>query len=219
MVPFLSTNGRNSQKGQSIADEIGCRGHRGRARSAIDQRDLAEIIAGTERGELDALARDLGFARIDEEEGGGARAFHDDGFALGEAALFQELGDLLGLPAIHVGEEIDALERGHRIMPRRYGRRRLALAFAGGDRAALQEIERSILDRPFDIAARPIDFLALRARVRPSAARCDLVEAKLVHLLGRTCCSNVPPLGSEQMAMRLRPALRSSTWPARSRRK
>src|SRR6266852_4455521 len=55
---------------ESIANQVGCSGYGGRAGTAVDQRDLAEVVAGAESGEFDAFARDLGLPRVDNEEGG-----------------------------------------------------------------------------------------------------------------------------------------------------
>src|SRR5688572_25630891 len=53
-----------------IANQLRCRGDSGRTRPAVDQRDLAEIIAGTEGRNVDAFARHPGLPGIDDEEGG-----------------------------------------------------------------------------------------------------------------------------------------------------
>src|SRR5205085_1602248 len=79
----------------------------------INQSDLAEVVARTEVGQVDAFARDRGFPGFDDEEGGGAGALHDDGLTLGEGAQLEQAGDLLGLPAVHISEELDALQGGN----------------------------------------------------------------------------------------------------------
>src|SRR4029077_1831678 len=94
-----------------------------------------------------------------DEEGSAARAFHNDSFALGKSP-FLETGDLLRLPPIHAGEELDALEGGDGIA-RRWAGRCPALRLARRDRATLEQVERPILKRPFDVAARAIDLLTL----------------------------------------------------------
>src|SRR3954452_762901 len=127
-------------KGEPVAHQVARRGHRGGAGAAVDQGELAEAVAGAEGGEVDAFARDRGFAGVDDEEGGAPGALHDHGLALGERALLQQAGDLLGLPAVHVGEELDPAQGGHGVAPGRDGRRRVAATLAGGDGAALEEL-------------------------------------------------------------------------------
>ena len=136
-----------------------------------------------------------------------------------EAAFLEQAGDLLGLPPVHAGEELDALEGGYGVAPRRAGRRLLAARLAGRDGAALEEVERPILERPFDVAARAVDLLALQSELAQGRELRRRRGRAGSPAPGGTCCSKVPPFGSERMAMRLRPALRSSTWPERSRRK
>ena len=159
-----------------------CRGrHRSRARPAIDQGDFAEVVARTKGGELDAFARDRGVARVDEEEGGAARSLHDDCLALPELAFLEEAGDLLSLPTVHVGEELDPLEGGYRVAPRRSGRRLLAARLPGRNGAALQEIERPILEGPFDVAPWAVDFLTPQGELA-QGRELNILEAELVHL-------------------------------------
>jgi hypothetical protein len=72
---------------------------------------------------------------------------------------------LFGLLAIHISEELDALDRRDRIVRRRrYGR--LAACFPGSDGAALQKIQFSILDRPFDVPPRALHLFALKGKFR-----------------------------------------------------
>src|SRR5438477_12128060 len=114
------------------------------------------MLAGAERRQVDAFARNFCLSRGYDEEGGAPRAFHDDSFALGKSPFLEQPGDLLGLPAIHAGEERDALEGGDGIAWRAWGRP--ALRLAGRDRAALEKIELPILKCPFDVAARAVDL-------------------------------------------------------------
>ena len=116
--------------------------------------------ARAERREVDAFARNFCLSRGYDEEGSAPRAFHDDSFALRKSPFLEQTGDLLGLPPIHAGEELDALEGGDGIARRRAARCP-AVRLARRDRAALEEVERPILKRPFDVAARAIDLLAL----------------------------------------------------------
>src|SRR5436190_1434187 len=118
------------------------------------------MLARAERREVDAFARNFCLSRGYDEESGAARAFHNDSFVLRKSAFLEQTSDLLGLPPVHAGEELDALEGGNGITWRWAGPRP-ALRLARRDRAALEEVELLILKRPFDVAARAIDLLAL----------------------------------------------------------
>jgi hypothetical protein len=74
---------------------------------------------------------------------------------------------LLGLPPVHIGEESNALEGGHGVAWGRARRWRLAARLPGRNRAALEEVEHPILNRPFNVASRAIDFLARRQHIYP----------------------------------------------------
>src|SRR5215471_16578427 len=80
---------------EPVADQVSCGGDRGRARAAVDQRDLSEDVAWNEGGEMDTFARDLGLSGLDEEERCASGPLVDDGLALREAALLEQAGDLL----------------------------------------------------------------------------------------------------------------------------
>ena len=67
---------------------------------------------------------------------------------------------MLDLPPVHIGEELDAPEGGHGVARRRAGRWCLAARLPGGDGAALEEVERSILECPFDVAPWAVNLLA-----------------------------------------------------------
>jgi hypothetical protein len=121
--------------------------------AAVDQGDLAEVLARAE-------GRNLCLSRGDDEECGAARAFHDDCLALRKAPFLEQTGDLLGLPPIHAGEELDVLEGGDGVARRRAGRCP-GMRVARRDRAALEEVEHPVLKRPLDVAARAVDLLAL----------------------------------------------------------
>src|SRR5439155_25896533 len=103
--------------------------------------------------------------------------------ALREGGLLEQAGDLLGLPPVHIGEELDAPEGGHGVARGWAGRWCLAASLAGGDRAALEEVERPILERPFDVAPRAVDLLALQGELA-QGRELGVVEAELVHLRG-----------------------------------
>src|SRR4051794_12367277 len=74
-------------KRQRVTNQVARSRHGSRARAAVDQRNLAEIVARAERGDLHTFARDDSFAGVDEKKGCASRALDDDRFALGEAAL------------------------------------------------------------------------------------------------------------------------------------
>ena len=57
----------------------------------------------------------------------------------------------------------------------------LAARLPGGDGAALEEVERPILERPFDVAPRAVDLLALQGELA-QGRELGVVEAELVHL-------------------------------------
>src|SRR5215208_5869112 len=103
-------------------NEIGGSSHCGRPGAAVDQGDFAEIVARAKRGKVNTFARDLGLPGIDEKEGGTPRTLHNDGLALFEGTLLEQAGDLLGLPPVHIGEELDAPECGHGVTAGRAGR-------------------------------------------------------------------------------------------------
>jgi len=111
-------------------------------------------------------------------------SLHDDGLALREGALLEQAGDLLGLPPVHIGEELDAPEGGYGVARRRAGRAAPRCgALAGGDGAALEEVERPILERPFDVTPRAVDLLASQSELA-QGRELGVVEAKLAHLRG-----------------------------------
>src|SRR5262245_30200686 len=125
---------------EPVANQVRRSGYRSRAGATVDQGDFAEVVARAEGGGLDSFARDCGFPGVDEEEGGAARAFHDDGLALFEGPHLEQPGDLLSLPPVHIGEELDALEGSYGVARGWAGRSsRLAARLPSGDGAALEE--------------------------------------------------------------------------------
>ena len=109
--PFSTTSGRNSQKREAVADEVGRRGDRRRAHALVDQRDLAEVVARAEARALGAAHRDGRLARLDQEERGAVRALLHDRLAGREVPLLEEQRDLRELVVVEVGEERHALQR------------------------------------------------------------------------------------------------------------
>src|SRR5207249_3316770 len=89
-----------------------------------------------------------------------------------------------GLPPVKIGEELDALKGGQGIAWGRAGRWRLATGLPSGDGAALQEVERPILEGPLDVTPRAVNLLALQGELA-QRGELGVVEANLVHLRGR----------------------------------
>src|SRR5262245_6759268 len=168
---------------QPIAHEVSGSGHGGGARAAVNQSDFAEVIARTKRSDLDAFVGDGGTAGIDEEEGRAARAFHDDGFSFRKWPHLEQTRNLFCLSAVKISEELHALEGGDRVGRRRAGRRRVRARFSRGDSAALQEVKRAVLNRPFDIAPRAVDFLASESEFA-QRGELSVIETKLSRLRG-----------------------------------
>ena len=166
---------------QPVAGQVGGRAHRGGAGATVDQGDLAEVVARAEGGKVEALARDRSLPGVDEEEGGASRALHDDGLALGKAAFLEQPGDLLGLSAVHIGEEPGALKGGNGVARRRAGRWGIADLLPGGNGAALKEVERPILVCPFDVAPRAVGLLTLEGELA-QGRELGVVEADRIYL-------------------------------------
>src|SRR6185369_11855990 len=143
----------------------------------------AEVVPRSNGAEDHALLRDRGLAGVDEEERGPSGAFQDHGLALLEAPLLQQACDLLGLSPVHACEQRHALQGRHRVARRRAWRR-VAARLPRGDRAALEEVQGVVLDRPLDVAPRAVDLLALEGEVR-ERRQVRVVEAEGAHLLGR----------------------------------
>ena len=74
---------------------------------AVDQRDLAERLARTERRDLLTLDLDRRFAALDDEEHQSALAFERDLVACGEASLVELLREALEILLVEIGEQAD----------------------------------------------------------------------------------------------------------------
>ena len=89
------------------------------------------------------LLETVAFPRFDDKEGGAPGALHNDDLALLEGSFLEQAGDLLGLPPVHPGEELDALKGGNGVA-RRAGRRCPAARLPSGDGAALKEVSSAV---------------------------------------------------------------------------
>src|SRR5262249_37799730 len=101
--------------------------------------------------------------------------------ALREGTNFEQACNLLCLPAVHIREEFHTLDGSDGIARRGRGRY-FATSFARSHSAALQQIELTILEGPFDIASQAIDLLALKSELA-QGGELSVVEAELVDLL------------------------------------
>src|SRR5262249_38739574 len=91
--------------------KVGLCGDRRRTRAVRQQRDLAEVVAGSERAAVLASDRHPGLARLDHEEPDAALTFGSNGVSGTERALLHRPGDPLELPRLEAVEERDALEK------------------------------------------------------------------------------------------------------------
>src|SRR4029079_16860646 len=136
-------------EGDALADEAGGGGDRRGPSAAVDQGELAHEVPGAEGRLVDAADGDFGRPLVDQEERGPARALHHDRLALGEAALLEQARDGLAFVRCELREERGALEgRGRLARP---GRGLRILVLAGGDGAALEQVERVAVERPLDV--------------------------------------------------------------------
>src|SRR5215212_9548974 len=104
--------------GQALAAQVGG-GDDGRgARAAVDQGDLAEVLAGTQRADDLAIDADGGIAVLDHEEADPTLPLRGDRVALTEAAFLHASRDLLQLLRLHPLEEGDARQRLHHVRHR-----------------------------------------------------------------------------------------------------
>src|SRR4051794_40494377 len=101
--------------GETLAAEVGRRDDRRRARSAVDQGDLAEVVAGAKRPDDLAVDADRGVAVLDHEEADPRLALGGDRVALAEAALLHAGDELLQLLRLHSLKERNAADRVHHV--------------------------------------------------------------------------------------------------------
>ena len=161
------------------AHEVVDGGDRRDAHALIDQRDLAEVVAGPQRRPQLAPDRDRSIARLDQVEGRSAGALLDHRLALGERTLLEQGGDRSDLLAVELGEEADLLHHVDRC-----ARRLAVLAAHSGDRPALEEIELPAGEGPFDVARGAVDLLA--AAGQPvQIFELGIIQAELFGKLGR----------------------------------
>src|SRR5262245_4275298 len=123
---MLLDEGPELPRCHAVTQEVGG-GHDGsRAHAVVDERDLPEVVAGTERGAVLSADRDLGVALRDHEEARSGRAFRRDLCPLGEAAFVQLPPELVEVAVVEPAEERDVpqgVDRGtHRGDHRRTGR-------------------------------------------------------------------------------------------------
>ena len=201
---------------------VGCRGDRRHARALVDQGDLAEIVAGLQGRVL--LAADETVASPDSitKKAAPPEPSLDDRLALGEAPLLEQPRDLCEL-VLRRGRRRAARAAGLRsARPCMRSDRSLAAPVRGspgGDRAALQQVQRPAGDRPFDVARRAVDLLA--AVGEPVELReLVVVEAEpLDELGGDRLLDRAAVRAAARTAIFFRPGVRSSTSPERSTRK
>src|SRR5579859_249916 len=175
---------------EPVADEVFRRGDRRDARSLVDQRDLAEVVARPQRRPQLPTDCDADLARLDDVEGGPARAFLDHRLTLGEAALLEQAGDLRHLVAVEIGEEPHALHDLHRSAR---GRRLLGRA-RPRDRPALEEIQLPLGERPLDVPVGAVDLLAA-ARQPVEVGELGIVQTELFGEFRRKGLLERPALG------------------------
>src|SRR5262245_43977920 len=108
---MLLDEGPELPRGHAAAVEVGARDDGRRARAAVDQGDLAEMLARPEGANDLAADADGGVALLDDEEPDPALSLAGDLVALVEAALGHPLAELLQLLGLDPREERDPLQR------------------------------------------------------------------------------------------------------------
>src|SRR3954454_3094176 len=94
----------------AVAEHVRPRRQRGGARRLVDERDLAEVVAGPDRAFRLAADLHVGLALLDDEEADAAGALLRHGVAGPEAALAHAARDLLQLLVVEPREERDLLQ-------------------------------------------------------------------------------------------------------------
>ena len=194
--------------GEPVADELAGGGDRRRARALVDERDLAEVVARRQRRALPAADRDRRLARLDHEERRAARALLGDRLARGEATLLEQRARSAST------SRCSGRRRAARARSTSTGRAglRTAAADAGPrDRAALQQVELPVRERPLDVACRSVDLARTcrRARSAPRADRRRGTAARRARARrSPRRCRRRP---RHRIAIFLRPGVRSST--------
>ncbi len=167
--------------GEAVAHEVGGRGHGGEPLPAVDERDLPEVVAGAEGGDLLAADGHAGFARVDDVERGAAGALADHGVTRGELPRLAERRDSFDVVVGQLGEQ---RHRGQHVGGIVLGDRRGRVdggRLGGGrrDRSALEEVHGAVVDRPLDVASIAVGVLAA---LREPVELLELVGVERQHL-------------------------------------
>src|SRR2546423_12303680 len=96
---------------EAVAPAVAGRGDRRRAGAAVDEGDLAEVVAGAERAALLAVDGHGGLAGLDYEEADAARAFVGQLLPFGERALGEVVREGLELLLGEAVKERDVLDQ------------------------------------------------------------------------------------------------------------
>src|SRR5581483_1121223 len=96
--------------GEAVRDAVARRSHRRGPDAAVDQGDLAEVVAGAERASIGSLDRHLGRARFEHEEPGTAGSLRRQLLPVGELSLGELRREAAQLLLGQRLEERDVLE-------------------------------------------------------------------------------------------------------------
>src|SRR4029453_11903430 len=94
---------------EAVALEVGRGLDRGAALAAVDDGDVAEVVAWPEAGDLVAVDDHEGLTALHHVEPGAALALADDRFAFGEGVLLERAGQPLELARLQPRKERYAL--------------------------------------------------------------------------------------------------------------
>ena len=156
------------------------------------------MVAGPEARPLGAAYGDLRLARLDQEERRSVGALLDHGLTGGEVALLEEERDLRQLVVVEIGEQRDA--------PQRVGRALRPSASANlRHGAALEQVERIVGDRPFDVSVGAVGVLAAARELVERVESATSSRQSRSTSSGATSCSTVPPPGRPRIAIRFSP--------------